>query len=124
MKKKSAKAELRPGCGGFGIRNFITLFLSIEVTKAMDSLARAEAAGDAAAAAMHRQQVMLFEDQLMESNPVLTLISDAMTAEGEALARGDADEARRHGRRKDAGQEKLQINEFIYEAQQARNPVP
>jgi hypothetical protein len=26
---------MRPGCGGFGIRNFLTLFLSIEVSKAM-----------------------------------------------------------------------------------------
>ena len=28
---------IRPGCGGFGIRNFLTLFLSIEVSKAMRS---------------------------------------------------------------------------------------
>ena len=27
--------KVKPGCGGFGIRNFLTLFLSIEVTKAM-----------------------------------------------------------------------------------------
>ncbi len=26
---------VKPGCGGFGIRNFLTLFLSIEVSKAM-----------------------------------------------------------------------------------------
>jgi 4-hydroxyphenylpyruvate dioxygenase-like putative hemolysin len=26
---------IRPGCGGFGIRNFLTLFLSIEVSKAI-----------------------------------------------------------------------------------------
>ena len=26
---------IRAGCGGFGIRNFLTLFLSIEVSKAM-----------------------------------------------------------------------------------------
>ena len=30
----TAEAQLQPGCGGFGIRNFITLFLSIEVTLA------------------------------------------------------------------------------------------
>ena len=24
---------IRPGCGGFGIRNFLTLFLSIEASK-------------------------------------------------------------------------------------------
>jgi 4-hydroxyphenylpyruvate dioxygenase-like putative hemolysin len=35
---------MRPGCGGFGIRNFLTLFLSIEVNKAMSDLAAARAA--------------------------------------------------------------------------------
>merc|ERR1711933_93140 len=33
---------IKPGCGGFGIRNFLTLFLSIEVSKA--SMAKMEAA--------------------------------------------------------------------------------
>ena len=28
-----AARSIRPGCGGFGIRNFLTLFLSIEVSK-------------------------------------------------------------------------------------------
>ena len=35
---------LRPGCGGFGIRNFLTLFLSIEVNKAMSDLVAARSA--------------------------------------------------------------------------------
>jgi 4-hydroxyphenylpyruvate dioxygenase-like putative hemolysin len=35
---------MRPGCGGFGIRNFLTLFLSIEVNKAMSDLVSARAA--------------------------------------------------------------------------------
>lgn len=35
---------MRPGCGGFGIRNFLTLFLSIEVNKAMSDLVAARAA--------------------------------------------------------------------------------
>ncbi len=30
--------EIKPGCGGFGIRNFLTLFLSIEVSNFMDVL--------------------------------------------------------------------------------------
>lgn len=30
-----------PGCGGFGIRNFLTLFLSIEVSKAMSQYEKA-----------------------------------------------------------------------------------
>ena len=28
-----APVPVRPGCGGFGIRNFLTLFLSIEVVE-------------------------------------------------------------------------------------------
>ena len=30
-KPGGASSQIRPGCGGFGIRNFLTLFLSIEV---------------------------------------------------------------------------------------------
>merc|ERR1712113_917190 len=41
-RKDPATGKLRPmkpGCGGFGIRNFLTLFLSIEVSKATKSRA-------------------------------------------------------------------------------------
>ena len=31
--QNGAPTSLKPGCGGFGIRNFLTLFLSIEVSK-------------------------------------------------------------------------------------------
>ena len=41
---------VRPGCGGFGIRNFLTLFLSIEVSKAMTSQEDAKKKGDEARA--------------------------------------------------------------------------
>jgi 4-hydroxyphenylpyruvate dioxygenase-like putative hemolysin len=37
---------MRPGCGGFGIRNLLTLFLSIEVNKAMSDLLAARAAAN------------------------------------------------------------------------------
>ena len=33
QKEDGSCAPIRPGCGGFGIRNFLTLFLSIEVSK-------------------------------------------------------------------------------------------
>lgn len=39
-------AKIKPGCGGFGIRNFLTLFLSIEVSKAMTDAKDAKATGD------------------------------------------------------------------------------
>merc|ERR1719502_2581230 len=78
---------VKPGCGGFGIRNFLTLFLSIEVSKASNALIDAKAVGDEAAAATAEAMVVTLTSQLNESNPVLTTISDAMTAEGEALAK-------------------------------------
>ena len=78
-------APIKPGCGGFGIRNFLTLFLSIEVSKAMHDADKAARDGDKAAEASARRRVELFTSQLDESNPVLTEISDAMTAEGNAL---------------------------------------
>jgi hypothetical protein len=77
-------APIKPGCGGFGIRNFLTLFLSIEVSKAMHDADKAARDGDKVAEASARRRVELFTNQLDESNPVLTEISDAMTAEGNA----------------------------------------
>lgn len=74
--------ELKPGCGGFGIRNFLTLFLSIEVTKAMIEASGAKDCGDEVKYAYAQRKVDLFTQQLNESNPLLTEISDAMTREG------------------------------------------
>jgi len=99
---------MKPGCGGFGIRNFLTLFLSIEVSKATKARADAEAMGKQALAAYYGKMVEAFTSQLDESNPVLTAISDAMTAEGEALERGDAAAAARCSAEKAKGQEALQ----------------
>jgi len=78
-------APIKPGCGGFGIRNFLTLFLSIEVSKAMKDVETAVAAQDKEKEENARAKVELFTRQLDESNPILTCISDAMTVEGEAL---------------------------------------
>jgi 4-hydroxyphenylpyruvate dioxygenase-like putative hemolysin len=76
--------KLRPGCGGFGIRNFLTLFLSIEVTKAMLEVSNAKAKSDDVGYKFAQRKVELFTEQLNESNPLLTEISDAMTKEGMA----------------------------------------
>ena len=76
--------KVKPGCGGFGIRNFLTLFLSIEVTKAMLAASNAKRDGDMKEYEFAQRRVQLFTDQLNESNPLLTQISDAMTKEGEA----------------------------------------
>jgi len=75
---------IRPGCGGFGIRNFLTLFLSIEVSKAMSQLEVALEAKDFKAQEIAERRVNILTRQLDESNPVLTQISDAMTAESDA----------------------------------------
>lgn len=92
--------ELKPGCGGFGIRNFLTLFLSIEVSKAMLEVVEAKKAGDEDRHAYAQAMVDCFTCQLNESNPILTEISDAMTEEGHyrdkmmlISAEGKSDEA-------------------------------
>jgi len=100
--------KIRPGCGGFGIRNFLTLFLSIEVSKAIQKKAEALSTGNIKNATFHEKEVEYFTNQLDQSNPILTAISDAMTEEGLALERGDAEGAARSASEKVAGNEKLQ----------------
>mmetsp|Transcript_52614 Transcript_52614/g.119900 ORF Transcript_52614/g.119900 Transcript_52614/m.119900 type:complete len:276 (-) Transcript_52614:144-971(-) len=78
-------APMRAGCGGFGIRNFLTLFLSIEVSQAMVQLQAATAVGNHKRADIAKEQIALYEEQLEKSNPVLTAISEAMTAEADWL---------------------------------------
>lgn len=78
-------AEIKPGCGGFGIRNFLTLFLSIEVSKAMLEVSAATRKGDDKGRILSQKKVDCFTDQLNEANPILTQISDAMTEEGHCL---------------------------------------
>eukprot|EP00980_Cylindrotheca_fusiformis_P002135 scaffold481_cov208-Cylindrotheca_fusiformis.AAC.1 len=92
--------QIKPGCGGFGIRNFLTLFLSIEVSKAMLDVADANLRGDDQARIVAQKQVDCFTSQLNDSNPILTKISDAMTLEGfckdqlaAAIAHGDTEAA-------------------------------
>lgn len=106
-KDKGGKAQVRPGCGGFGIRNFLTLFLSIEVSKAASQRAEAEAQGDTKAAEYAQKMVDAFTSQLEESNPILTGISDAMTAEGLALEAGDTEGAAKWTAAKSEGNQKL-----------------
>jgi len=98
---------MKPGCGGFGIRNFLTLFLSIEVSKASKAKADAELEGRMEAASYYASMVKAFTDQLDESNPILTGISDAMTAEGEALDEGDEEAAKKWAEVKAQGQQEL-----------------
>ena len=64
------------------IRNFLTLFLSIEVTKAMLEASNAKENGDSPGYVFAQRKVQLFTEQLNESNPLLTAISDAMTKAG------------------------------------------
>jgi len=74
---------MKAGCGGFGIRNFLTLFLSIEVTKAIDDAQAALNAGQPAMAQFFQRRVEIFTEQQNVSNPLLTAISDAMTAKAD-----------------------------------------
>lgn len=88
------KKVIQPGCGGFGIRNFLTLFLSIEVSKAMSAVSRIRDALEKEPSSKKdigllqrrlwyaQEMVDCFTAQLDESNPILTAISNAMTEEG------------------------------------------
>ena len=100
IQRVCSKCVIKPGCGGFGIRNFLTLFLSIEVSKAMQEVADAKEAGDPERLTYAQQMVDYFTEQLTESNPILTVISEAMTEEGHCqeqmaacLVEMDTDEA-------------------------------
>jgi hypothetical protein len=96
----SARELPRPGCGGFGIRNFLVLFLSIE-------LASAAQRGDAAASSLLRRQ-------LAESNPILADIADAAAREADLRAAGRDASAAADARL--AGQERLQAVSARYAA--------
>ena len=106
IQRVCAKRDVpRAGCGGFGIRNFLVLFLSIELNAAADALARADTPAAAANAAA---RLDCLRRQLAASNPILAAISDAAAAEADGLAAGDAPAIDAARRRKDGGQRELQ----------------
>eukprot|EP01059_Diplonema_ambulator_P011606 TRINITY_DN215_c0_g7_i1.p1 TRINITY_DN215_c0_g7~~TRINITY_DN215_c0_g7_i1.p1 ORF type:complete len:701 (+),score=316.45 TRINITY_DN215_c0_g7_i1:65-2104(+) len=112
--------KIRPGCGGFGIRNFLTLFLSIEVSKAMLGVEEAVKAGDEKTAAKQNKVVDALTAQLEESNPILTGISDAMTAEADHLdfaaeATNEEDKAKHLAKAEEFRKEKEHGNELLKE---------
>ena len=117
----SCPVEMKAGCGGFGIRNFLTLFLSIEVGKAMLDVSEAKEIGDLGAQELAEKKVSIFTEQLNEANPILTAISDAMTEEGNALKalegalrNGDEEAAEFHRQRMNAAElEKNSHNEKL-----------
>jgi hypothetical protein len=82
IQRVCSDAKIKPGCGGFGVRNFLTLFLSIEVSKAMQEVTIARAANNLEQQEYAQKMVDYFTEQLNESNPILTEISGAMTDEG------------------------------------------
>merc|ERR1712032_203742 len=74
-----------PGCGGFGIRNFLTLFLSIEVSNFMEKYELALKAGNHKEADLAKKAVEIFTEQLHVSNPILTEMSEMLEKQGEAM---------------------------------------
>lgn len=72
------------------IRNFLTLFLSIEVSKATADVAEARLSGNEKLLEYAEKRVQCFTNQLEDSNPILTEISDAMTDEGICLKEMEA----------------------------------
>merc|ERR1711939_949181 len=65
------------------------LFLSIELSKALTDHEEALARGDAVASAKALRRSQLLNQQLDESNPILTAIANAMATEAAALEEGD-----------------------------------
>lgn len=122
--------QIKPGCGGFGIRNFLTLFLSIEASKAMHEASDAKLKGDNARYMFEQNRVDCFTNQLNDSNPILTEISDAMTEEGRCQLLLDAailqndrstaahwrEQMEKASQRKQAGNAKLMACSAQYEA--------
>eukprot|EP00656_Telonema_subtile_P010074 TRINITY_DN1480_c0_g1_i3.p1 TRINITY_DN1480_c0_g1~~TRINITY_DN1480_c0_g1_i3.p1 ORF type:complete len:291 (-),score=110.93 TRINITY_DN1480_c0_g1_i3:102-974(-) len=110
---------IKPGCGGFGIRNFLTLFLSIEVSKAMMEHENGIKTNNTLATSFAERKIELFTGQLDDANPILTDIADAMTAEGDALSalktckEGEAAaleaEAAAQAAKKNEGSERLKV---------------
>eukprot|EP00924_Labyrinthula_sp_SR-Ha-C_P001664 maker-scaffold_18-snap-gene-5.4-mRNA-1 protein AED:0.03 eAED:0.03 QI:100/0.66/0.5/1/1/1/4/21/669 len=88
-KKVVGYKKPKPGCGGFGIRNFLTLFLSIEVSKAMDNLSRLDEGDEKRR--FYEESVKLFTRQLNESNPILNRITQLMEKEAEELMKPEAE---------------------------------
>merc|ERR1740129_2566060 len=81
---QKAGEQIKPGCGGFGIRNFLALFLSIEMNKAFQIQHEGAIAKDQKKMDYGKRMVQAYTDQMNESNPILTAIAEGMTAEGKA----------------------------------------
>ena len=110
----SDEALIRPGCGGFGIRNFLTLFLSIEMSKAMKDEADAVRSGNENAAAFHARRVELLTEQLVEANPLLHAVTAAMAEEGAALTANDTAAVVKAAALKEAANVALQASSAKY----------
>ena len=82
----STKRAPRAGCGGFGVRNFLVLFLSIELNAAM---AERRAASDDASKKTADAKIDCLGRQLAASSPVLSDVSDAAADEAAALDASD-----------------------------------
>lgn len=111
---------LKPGCGGFGIRNFLTLFLSIEVSKSLAEKAAAEALADPVlrdkGIALAERKITILTEQLEESNPILSMITDCMTAEGAATDGGKVEEAKAWALKKVSANQALKVCSMKYNA--------
>jgi 4-hydroxyphenylpyruvate dioxygenase-like putative hemolysin len=129
LDEEGCPQKIRPGCGGFGIRNFLTLFLSIEVSKAMQEVTDALLVGDEARLSYAQAMVDCFTEQLNEANPILTEISDAMTLEGQlreklaqAAATNGADDVDLCQRKMaDAAERKLKGNQALMDCSMRYN---
>mmetsp|Transcript_102446 Transcript_102446/g.293297 ORF Transcript_102446/g.293297 Transcript_102446/m.293297 type:complete len:99 (-) Transcript_102446:410-706(-) len=78
--------------------------------------AKADKAGKADVSSFYAKQVDMFTDQLVEANPILTAISDAMTGEGDANIANDAALAASWAAKKEEANGQLQTLSEKYNA--------
>lgn len=113
------------------IRNFLTLFLSIEVSKAMLEVSETRLKGDEEARILAQKKVDCFTSQLNDSNPILTQISDAMTLEGYCKAQMESELARGctesavswKAKREEANESKMDGNKKLMECSARYNEM-
>lgn len=98
----------------------MTLFLSIEVSKAMQAVSDAQKAQDSDGERYAQTMVDYFTSQLNESNPILTQIADAMTSEGRS--KEQMEQALKHGNEDAASRFEKEMNRAA-QAKQAGNTM-
>jgi len=77
----SGRHLMKPGCGGFGLRNILALFLAVEMARALDELEHAE---DLRTKQKAQSVIDTLTEQLNAWDPILARVSRANSKEAQA----------------------------------------